>query len=302
MTLYEIKNSKNLRVYIGITVRNPKDRWYEHKYSLKNNTHHNRHLQAAWNLYGEENLKFSILGVYPSVNELKKAEEASIIKAGDMVYNMSVDSVAFYHSSEARRKIVEAQLKPVIGMRVVDGLVREFGSIKDASHVANSKSIGACCKMSGGRISCDGWVWMYIEDYQKNPSELGARRELGKKSKARIFSKEHRMKKSLEMKCKYTAGWRPERINNVPFWPAKTSLFINNNKIMKFCSGMELKRALGGVYGTILAKLSHKKNPRFLDGFLIYEHLLSDKNLLSSTVERLGLDLEKIETLLSNRE
>lgn len=58
--IYQIKNLVNDKVYIGQSI-NIKGRWSEHKTHLKYNKHHNIHLQKAWNKYGRENFKFSIL-------------------------------------------------------------------------------------------------------------------------------------------------------------------------------------------------------------------------------------------------
>ena len=41
--------------------KNIKKRWYEHKYTLNNNSHDNSYLQYAWNKYGQNNFKFIVL-------------------------------------------------------------------------------------------------------------------------------------------------------------------------------------------------------------------------------------------------
>jgi len=58
-TVYEIRNLVNWKLYIGSTTRKPKDRKREHWAALRGGRHHNRHLQAAWNLYGEEAFRFT---------------------------------------------------------------------------------------------------------------------------------------------------------------------------------------------------------------------------------------------------
>ena len=55
--IYKIENLVNEKVYIGQAV-NISRRWNEHKFHLKNNNHFNKHLQNAWNKYGEKNFKF----------------------------------------------------------------------------------------------------------------------------------------------------------------------------------------------------------------------------------------------------
>lgn len=58
--IYQIKNLKNDKVYIGSSKAVYK-RWHDHKRDLKNNKHANSYLQASWIKYGEECFKFSIL-------------------------------------------------------------------------------------------------------------------------------------------------------------------------------------------------------------------------------------------------
>ena len=58
--IYKITNIINSKVYIGSSI-DIKSRWKKHKQHLRNNKHHNDHLQHAWRLYGEQNFKFEIL-------------------------------------------------------------------------------------------------------------------------------------------------------------------------------------------------------------------------------------------------
>ena len=59
--IYQIRNVINGKVYIGSTIRNFKVRWKEHRSELRSNRHHSRHLQNAWNKYGESNFSFEIV-------------------------------------------------------------------------------------------------------------------------------------------------------------------------------------------------------------------------------------------------
>ena len=60
--IYNIINTINGAVYVGSTVRqNPSKRWWRHTKDLRSNIHHSRHLQRAWNKYGERVFKFLIV-------------------------------------------------------------------------------------------------------------------------------------------------------------------------------------------------------------------------------------------------
>ena len=58
--IYEIVNVVNNKRYIGLST-NVYRRWREHINALMSNTHHNAHLQSAWNKYKQYNFKFNII-------------------------------------------------------------------------------------------------------------------------------------------------------------------------------------------------------------------------------------------------
>jgi len=58
--IYTITNIVNNKVYVGKT-NNFYYRISKHKYTLRNNSHINEHLQRAWNKYGEESFVFEVL-------------------------------------------------------------------------------------------------------------------------------------------------------------------------------------------------------------------------------------------------
>ena len=58
--VYKITCLKNGMIYIGSS-NNVGSRLSNHKYNLKNNSHHNYYLQEDYNLYGINNFKFEIL-------------------------------------------------------------------------------------------------------------------------------------------------------------------------------------------------------------------------------------------------
>jgi group I intron endonuclease len=63
--VYRIVNNINKKVYIGSTGSKGgfKKRWSYHLSDLRQNKHHSRHLQRAWNKYGEDSFVFEILEI-----------------------------------------------------------------------------------------------------------------------------------------------------------------------------------------------------------------------------------------------
>lgn len=59
--IYAIKNKLDNKIYVGSS-KSVYYRWKQQHYvELKGNTHGNRHLQNAWNKYGEDNFEFIVL-------------------------------------------------------------------------------------------------------------------------------------------------------------------------------------------------------------------------------------------------
>lgn len=106
--IYVITNTKNGKVYIG-KARDIHERYKEHKKKLCGNGHHNRHLQNAWNKYGEKSFKFQVLE-YCSVEQLDEREKhfIAIYKPRGLIYNLTdggEGTLGHVVSSEARLKI-----------------------------------------------------------------------------------------------------------------------------------------------------------------------------------------------------
>ena len=58
--IYSITNTKNGKRYIGSSV-NIEKRWGDHVSNLRAKKHHSRHLQLAWNKYGEQVFRFELV-------------------------------------------------------------------------------------------------------------------------------------------------------------------------------------------------------------------------------------------------
>lgn len=58
--IYQIYNKLTDKRYIGSSINIPR-RLAQHRWYLRNNKHHNKHLQSAWNKYGESEFIFEAL-------------------------------------------------------------------------------------------------------------------------------------------------------------------------------------------------------------------------------------------------
>lgn len=72
--IYKIRNVTNQKFYIGSTT-NKRERFRNHRRLLRKGAHHCKHLQAAWNKYGEECFVFEVVEEIPEGSDLWAAED-----------------------------------------------------------------------------------------------------------------------------------------------------------------------------------------------------------------------------------
>lgn len=88
--IYQIKNIIDDQVYIGSSA-DTSDRLTKHKGMLKRNEHHCKHLQNAWNKYGERFFTFSVIVELKNEAALIEIEQHLMdkYKADGLLYNSS---------------------------------------------------------------------------------------------------------------------------------------------------------------------------------------------------------------------
>lgn len=107
--IYRITNEMNGKCYVGSAL-NPCRRQQGHLSTLKRGDHHNRHLQAAWNLYGGENFTFAVLESVSDPGSLIEREQYYL----DLLspeYNLSPtagSALGVKHTDETRQRMGEA--------------------------------------------------------------------------------------------------------------------------------------------------------------------------------------------------
>jgi len=126
--IYAIVNELNGKIYVGSSV-NIKDRLVKHKSALNLNKNISPHLQKAWNKYGEDAFRFSIL------EECK--EDMLIIREQawidyydsmnkDKGYNLKEAGSHGKHSEETKKKISQSH----IGIKHGDDAKRKMSLAK----------------------------------------------------------------------------------------------------------------------------------------------------------------------------
>lgn len=108
--IYKIINVLNGKFYVGST-KNMYQRTYNHRRRLRKKTHHCKHLQAAWDLYGEDAFVFVVVETVDSIADLQRAEDVWLQEhfGKDYCYNASPYSDTPMrggtHTEETREKI-----------------------------------------------------------------------------------------------------------------------------------------------------------------------------------------------------
>ena len=94
--IYKIINVVNNKFYVGSAV-DFTARKRRHWWALRSQRHANKHLQAAWNKYGEESFKFLIVEELSDDADLVSAEDAWLKEhvGKEYCYNLGTEAIAF---------------------------------------------------------------------------------------------------------------------------------------------------------------------------------------------------------------
>ena len=161
-TVYQHRNLRNGKSYIGMTSLEPKRRWENGLSGYRNNQQmYNDIKNSDWNTDWEHN----ILGQFEDKQEALNVEEM-FIRLFDSInegYNKSAySSHSCKHSEESRNKTSKSMGVNGILQYSKDGeFIAEYQSIRGASRQigCNPSSICQCCK--GKYKSAGGYIWMY---------------------------------------------------------------------------------------------------------------------------------------------
>lgn len=128
--IYKIINLQNNKFYVGSAVDFTK-RKRRHWWALRSQKHANKHLQAAWNQYGEDAFKFVIVEELPDGVDILAAENVWLKEhvGKDYCYNLATDATApqlgmfgeknamwgksFSHTEQAKARIAKASKERV---------------------------------------------------------------------------------------------------------------------------------------------------------------------------------------------
>lgn len=129
--VYIIQNKVNNKVYIGAS-RDVYNRLCMHKWKLRINTHHNLHLQSAFNKYGEDNFVFDTLE--DCKEEFIFSQEnywCNMLNSHNKVYGYNIDPTSpigkIAVSEETKdRMSMGAEKRPIVAYTIYGQFCKEF--------------------------------------------------------------------------------------------------------------------------------------------------------------------------------
>ena len=124
--IYKIVNLVNGRAYIGQTKEKFQRRYWLHRWKLRKGEHDNKHLQRAWDKYGEENFIFEVIEILPVEQiddrekywidwQRKQKEGCYSIQDGGQPENLND-----YISPEIRKRQGELNRNRMLGSKLSD--------------------------------------------------------------------------------------------------------------------------------------------------------------------------------------
>ena len=204
--LYYIENKVNGKRYVGQSI-NVRRRLLRHKCDLRGNKHINKHLQNAWNKYGEDNFKFQVIKKCDS-EALLEEEMKYIKKYGTFGggYNLtpggesgSVSFLGKKHTLESREKMRIAKIGKKLPKTTIKAM-KESAKGFDGPHTEESKRKMSLVKKDRRlkpetieKIARARKGTVHTEETKKKISEAHKGKEMGEETKTRI-SQSKRMK------------------------------------------------------------------------------------------------------------
>lgn len=183
--IYQIRNLIDGKCYIGQS-NNLRKRRTQHLHALRSGRHCNRHLQHAWDKYGESTFVFEILKVCPVDTLTDEEQRALDATPHNTRYNVgddvSVPCRGVPKTDEHKNKIRTAHLgrpkteshrrqiaralgaRPLVGVALLDTTQRIYAECPSALRSRGFRPLCVSAVARGHRRSHRGYVWLFQDE------------------------------------------------------------------------------------------------------------------------------------------
>lgn len=151
--VYAIINQAGGNMYVGAS-KGVTSRWVRHQTLLRNNKHHSRHLQNAWDKYGPQRFQFVILA-FCGVDDLADTEQYyintlrpvyNVIKIVGAIPSSKTRNAGRKHSEETKQKMrgprpnISGKNNPMYGVHLNGELNPMWGKKKPETSEFNRRA------------------------------------------------------------------------------------------------------------------------------------------------------------------
>jgi len=207
--VYKIFCTSNRKTYVGSAV-DIKQRWRKHRSALRRRCHYNKHLQRAWNLYGEAAFEFIVIELAETTQLLIQEQKwiDTYLRADLFNIRLTAESnLGTKRSPETRKK-----------MSLAISAAQRGKPSHNKGCKQSEETRRKCSLAKKGQIPWNkGLVNPYSESTKAKMSESAKMRKLTVETRSKIstankgrvrgaFSEEHRKKLSEAQKRRWLAA------------------------------------------------------------------------------------------------
>lgn len=159
--VYLIENTANGRKYVGSAVK-IRWRWRKHYLNLTRGTHHSRHLQHAWNKYGEQSFVFRPL-IYCDRENVLFYEQSAIdgLSPEYNVCKIAGSCLGVKRSEQTRKKISAATTGRIVSLESRKKISIAVKAVGGRPHTETTKA--KMSKYASKRVATEAGIKQIME-------------------------------------------------------------------------------------------------------------------------------------------
>lgn len=195
--IYKIVNLVNDKFYVGSTIHK-KVRFRQHRKLLRNNKHHCKPLQAAWNKYGEDKFDFRVIEEVPNALSLAEVEDRYLQEhvGKTYCYNTGYSSTAPWRNAPAHitpnfGKLVSTEQKEKISTTLKAYYAEDYFN---HPRVGKQHSEETKAQISASKKENPTRYWQGKERDEETKAKIGDAQRGKPKAPGRTLSEEGRAK------------------------------------------------------------------------------------------------------------